>query len=47
MHLLDIVFVSGNACAERCFEKCQEEARVDVMVELENVQEDLGAGVKE
>ena len=47
MHLLDVVLVSLNACAERRFEKCEEKAHVDVMVELENVLEDLGAGVKE
>ena len=47
MHLLDVVLVSLNACAERSFEKREEKAHVDVMVELENVLEDLGAGVKE
>ena len=47
MHLLDIVLVSCNACAERCFEKRQEEAHVDVMIELQDVLQDVGAGVKE
>ena len=47
MHLLDVVFVSLNSCAKRRFEKCEEEAQVNVMVEFENVMEDLRTGVKE
>ena len=47
MHLLDVVLVSSDARAESSLKKCEEEARVDVVVELEDVLDDLGARVEE